>query len=146
MVAVTAQLYVAPLVGFLVLASLAGCSSNIRDLKTTEESEDEEIVIVEDITVEKTAGGKGRNIRYQEPLEYPDWAKEGETEAKVVLRFKVLPSGSVDSQIGMVKSSGWPKLDELAIKSMRNYLFEPLPLGVPQIPQWGEITFSFVPD
>jgi len=90
------------------------------------------------------SGGRGRKIRYQEPLEYPDWAKEKGIVAKVVLRFKVLPNGSVDSQIVRVKTSGWRQLDELAIKAMRNYLFEPLPPGLPQIPQWGEIALSFI--
>jgi TonB family protein len=91
-----------------------------------------------------TGVGAGRKVRYQEPLEYPDWAKEQGIVAKVVLRFKVLPNGSVDSQIIVRRTSGWRQLDELAIKSMRNYLFEPLLPGSPQIPQWGEIALSFV--
>lgn len=91
-----------------------------------------------------TGSGAGRKVRYQEPLEYPDWAKEKGIIAKVVLRFKVLPNGSVDSQVMVRRTSGWRALDELAIKAMRNYLFEPLPAGASQIPQWGEMTFSFV--
>ncbi len=90
------------------------------------------------------AGGAGRRVRYQEPLEYPDWAKEKGIVAKVVLRFKVLPNGSVDSQIIMRRTSGWRQMDELAMKAMRNYLFEPLPPDAPQIPQWGEIALKFV--
>lgn len=90
------------------------------------------------------AGGTGRRVRYQEPLEYPDWAKEKGIVAKVVLRFKVLPDGSVDSQVILRRTSGWRQLDELAIKAMRNYLFERLPPGTPQVPQWGEVALSFV--
>ncbi len=90
------------------------------------------------------AGGAGRKVRYQEPLEYPEWAKEKGIVAKVVLRFKVHPNGAVDSQIIMRRTSGWRRLDELAIKAMRNYLFEPLPPNAPQVAQWGEVALNFV--
>lgn len=93
---------------------------------------------------EGPAGGAGRKVRYQEPLEYPEWAKEKGLVAKVVLRFKVMPSGTVDSQIIVKRTSGYRKLDELAIRAMRNYLFEPLPPGTPQRPQWGEIALTFI--
>lgn len=91
-------------------------------------------------------GGAGRKIRYQEPLEYPEWAKERGVDAKVVLRFKVLPDGGVDSQIVVVKTSGWRQLDELAMHSLRHFLFDPLPAGAPQTAQWGELSFHFKPE
>lgn len=94
----------------------------------------------------KGGGGGGRNLRYQEPLEYPDWAKEQAIDAKVVLMFKVLPNGSVDSSVIVKRTSGWRQLDELAIKSLRNFLFEPLSPGTPQVPQWGELSFHFKPE
>lgn len=90
------------------------------------------------------AGGAGRKVRYQEPLEYPEWASEKGIVAKVVLRFKIHPNGAVDSQIIMRRTSGWRRLDELAIKAMRNYLFERLPPNAPQVAQWGELAFNFV--
>lgn len=92
------------------------------------------------------AGGAGRKIRYQEPLEYPDWAKEQGIDARVVLRFKVLANGAVDSQVIVRRTSGWRQLDELAMKALRDYLFEPLPPAAPQFPQWGELTFHFKPE
>jgi len=92
------------------------------------------------------AGGAGRKIRYQEPLEYPDWAKEQGIDARVVLRFKVLANGAVDSQLIVRRTSGWRQLDELAMKALRDYLFERLPPAAPQIPQWGELTFHFKPE
>ncbi len=91
-------------------------------------------------------GGAGRKIRYQEPLEYPDWAKEQGIDAKVVLRFRVMPDGGVDSQIVVRKTSGWRQLDELAMKSLRNFLFDPLPAGSPQTAQWGELALHFKPE
>ncbi len=91
-------------------------------------------------------GGSGRKLRYQEPLEYPDWAKEQAIDARVTLRFKVLPDGSVDSGIIVRRTSGWRKLDELAIRALRNFLFEPLPPEMPRIPQWGELSFHFKPE
>ncbi len=88
-------------------------------------------------------GGSGRQLRYQEPLEYPDWAKEQGIDARVVLRFKVMPDGTVDSSVIVRRTSGWRKLDELAIRALRNFLFEPLGPQQPQIPQWGELSFHF---
>lgn len=88
----------------------------------------------------------GRKLRHQEPLEYPDWAKEQGVDAKVTLQFRVLAAGSVDSQILVKRTSGWRQLDELAIKSLREFLFEPLPPSAPQVPQWGELTFHFKPE
>jgi TonB family protein len=91
-------------------------------------------------------GGAGRRIRYQEPLEYPDWAKKEGVDAKVVLRFKVNPGGTVDSQIIVPMTSGYRQLDELAMRAMRSYLFDPLPQDAPKVPQWGELTFHFKPE
>jgi len=90
--------------------------------------------------------GAGRKLSHQEPLEYPDWAKEQGIDAKVTLQFKVLPAGMVDAQILVKRTSGWRQLDELAIKSLRDFLFEPLPVNAPQVPQWGELTFHFKPE
>jgi len=92
------------------------------------------------------AAGVGRRIRYQEPLEYPDWAKEQGIDAKVTLMFKVLSSGAVDTQIVVKRTAGWRQLDELAIKALRNFQFEPLSPSAPQVPQWGELTFHFKPE
>lgn len=92
-----------------------------------------------------TGGGGGRAIRYQEPLEYPEWAKKEGIDAKVVLRFKVEPDGTVDPQILVRVTSGWRQLDELATRTLRSYLFEPLPHTAPQVAQWGELTFHFKP-
>jgi TonB family protein len=93
-----------------------------------------------------SAAGLGRRIKYQEPLEYPDWAKEQGIDAKVTLQFKVLSSGAVDTQIIVKRTAGWRQLDELAIKSLRNFQFEPLDPASPQVPQWGELTFHFKPE
>jgi len=92
------------------------------------------------------AAGVGRRIKYQEPLEYPDWAKEQGIDAKVTLQFKVLSSGAVDTQIIVKRTAGWRQLDELAIKALRNFQFEPLDSAAPQVPQWGELTFHFKPE
>jgi TonB family protein len=91
-------------------------------------------------------GGTGRTILYQEPLEYPEWAKKDGVDAKVVLRFKVAPDGNVDSQIIVPVTSGYRQLDQLAMRTLRSYIFAPLPHDAPQVPQWGELTFHFKPE
>ncbi|MEK7476074.1 MAG: energy transducer TonB [Candidatus Coatesbacteria bacterium] len=91
-------------------------------------------------------GGTGRKIKYQEPLEYPDWAKKEGVDAKVVLRFKVNPDGTVDDQIIVPVTSGYRQLDLLATQTLRRYVFAPLPHDTPQVAQWGELTFHFKPE
>jgi TonB family protein len=89
------------------------------------------------------SGGAGRLVKYAEPLEYPDWAKEQGIDAKVVLIIKVMPNGSVDPNIVVTRTSGWRQLDELAIRTLRQYQFAPLPHDAPQVAQGGTITLHF---
>jgi TonB family protein len=95
---------------------------------------------------EGAGGSGGRRLRYQEPLEYPEWAKEQGIDAKVQLEFTVNPDGSVDPHIIVRRTSGWRQLDELAMKALRQFLFEPLPPGAAQHAQRGELTFHFKPE
>lgn len=84
-----------------------------------------------------------RGIRYSETPSYPEWARQQGVDASVTLRIVVLPGGMVDSNVSIVKTSGYRELDQDALQSVRKWQFEPLPPSLKQENQTGEVTFSF---
>ncbi len=88
-------------------------------------------------------GGSGRKVRYAEPIEYPDWAREQGLDAKVVVRFRIFPNGAVDPNVFVTKTSGWKQIDELVIKAIRQYQFEPLAADQPQVTQTFTMPVGF---
>ncbi|MDD5656152.1 MAG: energy transducer TonB [Elusimicrobia bacterium] len=73
---------------------------------------------------------------------FPDWAKQqGVIEAAVAIRFWVDPQGNVLSELRVERTSGYPRLDRLAMDSLRRWRFAPI--GTAER-QWGVITFRFV--
>lgn len=89
------------------------------------------------------AGGGGRQVRYAEPLEYPEWAKKEGLNASIIVQIKVYPNGTVDPNITVPKTSGYRDLDLMVIKAIRQYQFEPLPAGVAQVVQMYRLPISF---
>jgi TonB family protein len=73
---------------------------------------------------------------------FPDWAKsQGILEADVSIRFTVDEEGGVLPGMRIENSSGYGRLDKLAMDSLRSWRFAPKPgAGV----QWGVITFRFI--
>ena len=73
---------------------------------------------------------------------FPTWLQsQGILEASVGIRFTVDEEGSVMNGMRVVVSSGYGRLDKLAMESLKSWRFEPKPgAGV----QWGVITFRFV--
>lgn len=73
---------------------------------------------------------------------FPSWAhSQGILEAAVSIRFTVNAEGAVMPGMRVERTSGYGRLDKLAMESLRNWRFEPLAgSGV----QWGVITFRFV--
>jgi TonB family protein len=73
---------------------------------------------------------------------FPDWARDqGILEADVSIRFTVDEDGVVLPDMRVANSSGYGRLDKLALESLKNWRFAPKPgAGV----QWGVITFKFV--
>jgi TonB family protein len=85
---------------------------------------------------------KDRKIEKQVAPEYPAWAQEQGISASVVLEFTVDPSGSVKSTVVVRRTSGYPKLDETAIRALRQWKFVALPDGVNR-DEVGTITFNY---
>ncbi len=73
---------------------------------------------------------------------FPDWAKnQGILEADVAIRFTVDEDGVVMPGMRITSSSGYGRLDKLAMESLKSWRFASKPgAGV----QWGVITFRFV--
>jgi TonB family protein len=73
---------------------------------------------------------------------FPDWARsQGILEASVGIRFTVDEDGIVMSGMRVVNTSGYGRLDKLAMESLKSWRFASQPgAGV----QWGVITFRFV--
>jgi TonB family protein len=73
---------------------------------------------------------------------FPDWAKDqGILEADVAIRFTVDEDGAVMPGMRITSSSGYGRIDKLAMESLKSWRFASKPgAGV----QWGVITFRFV--
>jgi TonB family protein len=73
---------------------------------------------------------------------FPDWLKNrGILEADVRIRFTVDETGAVRPGMRVVSTSGYERLDALAMDALKVWRFEPKPgAGV----EWGVITFRFV--
>ncbi|MBI3566369.1 MAG: TonB family protein, partial [Elusimicrobia bacterium] len=73
---------------------------------------------------------------------FPDWAKnQGILEADVSIRFTVDEDGAVMPGMRVEKSSGYGRIDKLAMESLKSWRFaSKAGAGV----QWGVITFRFI--
>jgi TonB family protein len=85
---------------------------------------------------------KDRKIEKQVVPEYPAWAQSQGIEASVVLEFTVDPSGIVKNSISVRRTSGYPKLDDTAIKALLKWKFIALPEDENR-EEVGLITFNY---
>jgi len=84
-----------------------------------------------------------RVVSYDIP-EFPAWAKQqGIIEATVSIRFTVDREGNVrpEPDMRVEHTSGYGRLDRLAMESLRNWKFAPIATSDRQ---WGIITFRFL--
>jgi len=79
-----------------------------------------------------------RRILHQEIPRYPAGLQK---EAIVKIRFTVLPDGRMGAMLPVQK--GDPTLEEVTIKALRQWRFDPLPAGVVQKEVQGIITFRY---
>ena len=85
---------------------------------------------------------KDRKIERQVAPEYPAWAQAQGIEASVVLEFTVQADGLVKNVVIVRQTSGYPKLDESAIKALHQWKFVALPEGENR-EEVGLITFRY---
>jgi TonB family protein len=74
--------------------------------------------------------------------EYPNWARAQQIEADVVIRFFVSPDGKVRQKMILERTSGYSKLDKLAMKAIQEWIFESISAGDGD--QWGVVTFKYL--
>jgi TonB family protein len=83
-----------------------------------------------------------RAVTHREIPAYPDWARAKGIEANVALQFTVTPEGQVKDNILVVRTSGYPQMDEIAVNALKKWTFAALPQD-----KWrdevGTITFNF---
>jgi TonB family protein len=80
-------------------------------------------------------------VNYEIP-EFPQWAKDqGVLEASVSIRFWVDKAGDVLPNMRVEHTSGYGRLDRLAMDSLSKWKFAPL---ITEEKQWGVITFRFL--
>jgi len=83
-----------------------------------------------------------RKILHYEIPAFPDWARqEGVLEADVAIHFWVSPDGTVQPDMSIERTSGYGRLDRLAMESLARWQFAPINTNERQ---WGVITFRFV--
>ncbi len=73
---------------------------------------------------------------------YPSLSKRTGEEGKVVLRVSVNPQGTADS-VDIKTSSGSPRLDESAQKTVRNWKFVPAKRGDTPVQSWVLVPIIF---
>jgi TonB family protein len=80
-------------------------------------------------------------VAYSVPA-FPDWARQqGILEAAVAIHFTVDAGGLVMPGMRVERTSGYGRLDKLAMESLKSWRFAPMPGSGAQ---WGVITFRFV--
>ena len=84
----------------------------------------------------------GRKVAAYSVPAFPGWARDqGILEADVAIRFTVDEDGNVLPDMRVANSSGYGRIDKLAMESLKSWRFASNPgAGV----QWGVITFRFV--
>jgi protein TonB len=84
-----------------------------------------------------------RQVVFPNVPKFPPWLKDmGIVEADVSIRFTVDPSGAVLEAMRVEKTSGYGRLDRLAMESLKSWRFSPADPSAGN--QWGVITFRFV--
>ncbi|MBI5201179.1 MAG: energy transducer TonB, partial [Elusimicrobia bacterium] len=83
-----------------------------------------------------------RRLVYYELPAFPDWlSAQGASEAEVRIRFYVDAVGNVQPDMRVETTSGYGRLDRLAMEALKSWKFEPMQ-GAGR--QWGIITFRFL--
>ncbi|MFI5347364.1 MAG: cell envelope integrity protein TolA [Elusimicrobiota bacterium] len=72
----------------------------------------------------------------------PDWVGTRGLDLTVIVRFQVLPDGSVKPGSVILKTSGFPEIDRRALDALRRWRFEAVPsAGAAEV--WGRVKFRF---
>lgn len=84
-----------------------------------------------------------RKILARRLPEYPEWAEEKGISAMVKVYFTVKADGTIRQAMRIVRSSGYPELDQLAKNALLKWRFSPTSSSSSEQEAWGVITFRF---
>ena len=105
----------------------------------------------ETVTLTNTGGGSAESpvIRQAQPLyrqnpppKYPRTARRSRRQGTVILEVLVRRDGRV-GELKVSTSSGFTILDRAALKSVRNWLFEPGKRGNEKVEMWVKVPIKF---
>ena len=85
---------------------------------------------------------KDRTVEKRVVPEYPFWAQQQGISATVVLEFTVDRDGKVKEKMTVVRTSGYPKLDQVAIDALMQWKWVPLEPDIYR-DEVGQITINF---
>jgi TonB family protein len=71
----------------------------------------------------------------------PDWVGTRGLDLTVTVRFQVTADGRVKPGAVIQKTSGFPEIDQRALKALRQWRFKPVAAGGSEV--WGRVTFRF---
>jgi len=109
-----------------------------KELRGTSEKEKTEMPVCEEEITER-----GRYLLFASLPTYPEWAEKQGLTGKVELKFWVLPGGEV-CNTEVLQTSGYSKLDNYAIESLRKWRFTPI--DKPEVKAYNiEFHFSLLP-
>ncbi|MDE2143066.1 MAG: TonB family protein, partial [Elusimicrobia bacterium] len=72
----------------------------------------------------------------------PDWVATRGLDLAVIVRFQVLPNGSVKPGAVIQKTSGFPEIDRRALDALKRWRFEAVP-SAGAVEVWGRVKFRF---
>lgn len=115
-------------------------------------SEEEKDEVIEDFTDESETGGeviaggqpsisgdlatrKYKKIQWKFPPKLPE-------ETELAIEISVLPNGII-KYVKLIRTSGYPELDNMAVSQARSLQFEPLPPSAEQKENIGILLFKF---
>ncbi|MBI3990571.1 MAG: energy transducer TonB, partial [Candidatus Omnitrophica bacterium] len=108
-----------------------------------EESPMEEMKGVKAPELEIEGPAKERVVLYKPPLPpYPKWAEMAGLDFDLVLKFMVNQKGEV-KLVETLISSGYPQVDTLGLRYLKNWRFNPLSSEDDKAGQWGKIKIKF---
>jgi len=111
----------------------------IASLKEVEKEEErEKAILPETVKLGIKGPAAGRRVLYVPPHPRVNVS----VEADVLLKFWVLPDGTVGRVIPLVK--GDAQVDLAAINHIKRYKFNPLPKDIPQVEMWGLVSVRTV--
>jgi protein TonB len=114
-------------------------------------SQDPPAFVIAVPTIDEGPGGRtsvaeavtGARIKYSPEPPYPLISRAREEEGSVLLKIMVAPDGTA-GDVQVETSSGFPRLDDAAMKAVRGWKFSPAKRGSQTIAAWVSVPVTFV--